>query len=301
MKLAVAATPEVALPTLDALLKSDHEIAFIITKPDSKSGRGQKIASSPVARWATSHAVPIFQPTNISEVAAQLRTIELVVTIGYGALIPMEILTIPKYGFINLHFSLLPRWRGAAPVQRAIEAGDAQTGVTVFRLDQGMDTGPIFRQVSVNKSGDDNSEGLLSRLALLGVAPVLESITAIINGEEPLPQSTQGATRAFKLTKDEGRLDWNLSGDVLVNKIAAFSPNPGAWTLFRGEKLIIELAASAELILPMAGLSEVDKSLFIGCDGGSIEVKKLRSAGRKSLSTREWLNGARLRPEEICN
>ena len=300
MKLAIAATPEVAIPTLDALLHSDHEIAFVITKPDSKSGRGQKILPSPVAVWSHANKVGLLQPISINEIADQLREIDLVVTIGYGSLIGEEILTLPRFGFINLHFSLLPRWRGAAPVQRAIEAGDEEVGVSVFRLDKGMDTGPIFRSARISTPASSNTGELFQTLALLGVGPVLESIAAIANGEEPKAQDENGATHAFKLSKEEGRLDWSQEGPALVNKIKAFSPHPGAWTIFRDEKLIVEKAALGDQSIAVGAIVEVENMLYIGCRNGSVQIFNLRSAGKRSLSARDWLNGARLKPNEVC-
>ena len=172
MRIAVAATPSVAIPTLDALLASVHELAFVITKPDAPAGRGRALQSTPVALWAQSKNVQVLKPESSQALGELVGGLDLVITIGYGLLLPPEVLQRTKYGFINLHFSLLPRWRGAAPVQRAIEAGDKITGVTVFALDPGMDTGPIYQSAQIPLSLSDTSTQILDSLANLGVEPV---------------------------------------------------------------------------------------------------------------------------------
>ena len=176
MRLAVAASPEVAIPTLEALLGSSHELVSVISQPDRPAGRGKVLTPTPVSEWALAHQLPLLRPDSKEEIAAAVEDVDCVVTIGYGVLLPESILSIPRYGFLNLHFSLLPRWRGAAPVQRAIEAGDAVTGVTVFQLDAGMDTGPIYVQESYPISAETTAGELLDELSKFGPKLIAETL-----------------------------------------------------------------------------------------------------------------------------
>ncbi|MFM6841595.1 MAG: methionyl-tRNA formyltransferase, partial [Candidatus Planktophila sp.] len=193
MRVAVAASPALAIPTLEALLASSHELVAVISQPDRPAGRGKVLTPTPVSEWALAHQVPLLRPDSKEEVATAVEGVECVVTIGYGVLIPESILAIPRHGFLNLHFSLLPRWRGAAPVQRSIEAGDAVTGITVFQLDAGMDTGPIYTVHRFALDNDITSDELFVELGDLGVGAVLETLAKIERGERPQPQSSIGA------------------------------------------------------------------------------------------------------------
>lgn len=299
MQIAVAATPEVAIPTLELLLKSGKNLVAVITQPDRPAGRGLTLKETPVARWARDHHLVVHKPSSQDELAELVKNFELVITIGYGAIIREEILALPKFGFINLHFSLLPRWRGAAPVQRSIEAGDAVTGVTVFQLDRGMDTGPIYRQVTVDLGSGATSEYLLRELAELGAKPVIETIDAITAGEIPRAQESSGATRANKLSKEEGRIDWSLPVDVIDRKIRAFYPNPGSWTTFRGAIVKIEKVAIQTGQPGTPGtLSAINREMVVSCGEGSLKVTELQPAGKPIMAASAWLNGAQLKENE---
>ena len=297
MQIAVAATPEVAIPTLDLLLQSEYGLAAVITQPDRPSGRGLSMKESPVATWATANGVTLHKPNSQSELAELAADFDLIATIGFGMIIKESILDLPKYGFINLHFSLLPRWRGAAPVQRAIEAGDAVTGVTVFKLDQGMDTGPIYRQSEFVLDSSATTQSLLSELADFGAPLVLETIAAIVAGESARVQPISGASRAEKLSKDEGRIDWNLSAEMIERKVRAFYPNPGTWTTFRGSTLKIESVELSSHAPALPGeIIVVGKELYISCGSGTIKGVSLKPAGRSTMSGSAWLNGAQVEP-----
>jgi methionyl-tRNA formyltransferase len=264
VQIAVAATPEVAIPTLELLLQSSHDLVCVITQPDRPSGRGLALKETPVALWAKENGVKVYKPANQSELVSIAEKVDLVVTIGYGVIIKEEILNLPKYGFINLHFSLLPKWRGAAPVQRAIEAGDLTTGVTVFKLDKGMDTGPIYLQKELAMPAGANSASLLKDLSFLGSTIAIDAIAAIENGEVPVEQPTTGSSRAEKLSKEEGRIDWKMSATQIDQKIRAFYPSPGAWTTFRDEVIKIDSVVVSDM--PNSDPGEIlvyEKDLFV--------------------------------------
>ena len=299
MRIAVAATPEVAIPTLDALLASKHELLCVITKPDAPAGRGRALQSTPVANWAETKNVQLFKPETSQSLGELIKDLDLVVTIGYGLLLPIEILETPKHGFINLHFSLLPRWRGAAPVQRAIEAGDSVTGVTVFQLDAGMDTGPIYVSEQIPLSVSTTADQLFQSLANLGVGPVLKTLDLIERGDTPSPQEDVGATRAYKLSKEEGLIDWNSDAEVINRKINAFSPDPGAWSNFRGQVIKINRVRVSNESAEAGVLKAVAKSIFIGTATSALELLEVTPSGKAQMSATSWANGARLNATDM--
>jgi len=299
VQIAVAATPEVALPTLEALLKSEHDLVSVITQPDRPAGRGLSLKESPVAIWAKDRGISVSKPVDQAELKLAVTDIDLVITIGFGVIIKEEILDLPKHGFINLHFSLLPKWRGAAPVQRSIEAGDQITGVTVFKLDKGMDTGPIYRQKELAMPHQATTESLLQDLAVVGAPVVLDAITAIKANEAPVIQSVDGASRADKLSKDEGRIDWQDASLNIERKIRAFYPAPGAWTTFREEVLKIESADVSDEKTGQPGeILLVGKELFVSTSEGSLQILKVKPAGKTSMDAISWINGARIQQHE---
>jgi methionyl-tRNA formyltransferase len=295
VQIAVAATPEVALPTLQALLMSEHDLVAVITQPDRPAGRGLALKQSPVGIWAKERGIAVRKPADQEELSSAVAEADLVVTIGFGVMIKEEILNLPKHGFINLHFSLLPKWRGAAPVQRAIEAGDQTTGVTVFKLDKGMDTGPIYRQYEIEIPVKATTSSLLQDLAVIGAQVVLDAITSIEANEEPVAQNENGVSRAEKLSKDEGRIDWKLPSTTLERKIRAFYPAPGAWTTFRNEAIKIESAETSQARLGQPGEIHLEgKELFVCTSEGSLKILNVKPAGKASMPAFEWVNGARI-------
>lgn len=294
MRIAVAATPGVAIPTLDALLASEHELICVITRPDAPAGRGRALQSTPVANWAEVNSVKLFKPETSQSLGELVAGLDLVVTIGYGLLLPTDVLEKPTHGFINLHFSLLPRWRGAAPVQRAIEAGDSITGVTVFQLDAGMDTGPIYLSAQIPLSSTTTADQLFDSLANLGVEPVLKTLDLIERGDRPSPQEDAGATRAYKLSKEEGLIDWNLDAEVINRKVNAFSPDPGAWSNFRGQVIKINKMRFSNEVVNAGVLKAVDKSVYIGTATSALELLEVTPSGKSQMSAFSWANGARL-------
>lgn len=305
MRLAVAATPDVAIPTLEFLLSSSHSLERIFTTEDKPVGRGRTLTPSDVANWADSQAVPCIKIGKAEQMAAHLEDIDCVVTVAFGILLPPQILSIPKHGFINLHFSHLPSWRGAAPVQRAIEAGDENLGISVFALDEGMDTGPIYVQSSYPRDPIARSKEALDFLAKQGVALIEKTLEDISNGVAPVRQSESGISLARKLTKTEALIDWRLSADVIDRKIAAFYPNPIAFTTFRGEILKITRSRvyngdSAGLVLRPGEILSEKSHLLIGTAEKVIEILQLIPQGKSEMQATDWARGARIVPGEIC-
>ena len=294
MRIIVAATPGVAVPTLNWLLNSEHVLAAVITQPDRPAGRGRELKGSVVSQWAYENSVECFKPQDLAETALLVRDCDVLLTIGYGVLLPTEILTLPRHGCLNLHFSLLPRWRGAAPVQRAIEAGDSLSGVTVFQLDEGMDTGPIFSTKRFALDTDITSDELLIELAELGVEAVMDSLQAITDGKRPTAQASEGATKASKITKQECEIDWNLSAQVISQKVRAFTSNPGAWTRFRGDTLKIDSVSLEDSSLKPGTLHIVDKKLIVGTGSNALAIGFLTPSGKSRMDALSWINGARI-------
>ena len=298
MKIAVAASPEAAIATLDYLLASEHELALIISRPDSPVGRGRELTPTAVSTWAMANEIELYRPDKAADFDERLKGFDLVVTIGYGLLLPEYILAQPKYGFINLHFSLLPKLRGAAPAQRAIIDGLTQTGVTVFKLDAGMDTGPIYFQSQFLIRPNTSAGELLAELALLGPSAIAQTLSAIENNIQPLPQDNRLATNAAKLLKSEAQINWSDSAQHIVNKIYGFSPNPGATARFRGEVLRISRAQVSEHSQPVGEISLSNGSVFVGTSTTAVELLEVTPAGKKPMAASAWANGARFSPGE---
>ena len=299
MKIVVAATPDVAIPTLNWLITSEHQLLSVITQPDRPAGRGRTLKESVISEWARENDVPCFKPASVTETATLIEGADVLLTIGYGVLLPEELLSIPVHGCLNLHFSLLPRWRGAAPVQRAIEAGDPVSGVTVFQLDPGMDTGPIYSVKRFALDSDITSDELFSELGVLGVEAVEDSLNAIKAGIRPEPQKSDGATRAMKISKEECEINWNLDAQLISQKIRAFTSSPGAWTRFRGEAVKIDSVNISEETLQPGLLKVVNKELLVGTSSNAVSIGFLTPAGKSRMDAKSWLNGARLGDGEL--
>lgn len=301
MRIGVAATPSVAIPTLDWLRDSNHELALVITRPDRPAGRGRSLKGSVVGQWASTHRVECVKPVASEDLFESLAFLDLVITIGYGVILPVEILNVPRFGFINLHFSLLPAWRGAAPVQRAILSGEAKTGVSVFALDSGMDTGPIYVQRDVLIDPNENAGELLTRMAVIGPEVIAETLTMIELGTSPTSQDGEGATYAAKISKEDARIAWGKSAKEIDRQIRAFTPEPGAWTLWRDSMIRIDrsrLFPSDEELAPGVVLVQGGEVL-VGCaDGETLILEEVTPAGKKMMSAKSWANGARISKDE---
>ena len=299
MRIGVAATPDVAIPTLNWLLQSDHDIALIITQPDRPSGRGQILQQTAVAEWAHNHQIPVVKPESSQELVGKVEDLDLVLTIGYGVLIPESILSLPKKGFLNLHFSLLPAYRGAAPAQRALHNGEVVTGVTVFQLDKGMDTGPIFAQESIAINPSWRSFELLNELANLGPDVVKRSFEMIESGKSSSVQ-VGNSTNAPKISKAEAKIDFTRDSTLIANAIRAFTYEPGAWTLWKGESFKICATGVSNTSSGTPGqILVIDKSVFVSTGSGAIELLRVIPAGKKEMDAIDWARGARLTGGEI--
>lgn len=294
MRIGVAATPDVAIPTLNWLLQSGHEIALIITQPDRPAGRGRSLQQSVVADWAQTNQIQVLKPESSNELLGKIEQLDLVLTIGYGVLLPESILALPKKGFLNLHFSLLPAYRGAAPAQRALHNGETITGVTVFQLDKGMDTGPIFAQESITIDSAWRSYELLEHLAKLGPEVVKRTFEMLERGEGSHEQ-VGVATIAPKISKAEAKIDFNKNSTDIANAIRAFTYEPGAWTLWKGEPFKICSAKSCVAVVGTPGeVSVVEKSVLVSTGSGAIALLRVIPAGKKEMDAIDWARGARL-------
>lgn len=307
MRVAFAGTPRFAVPTLQCLIDAGTTIAAVYTQPDRPAGRGRRLTASPVKHLAEKHGLMIIQPTSLKDKnAAPLLNdlaVDVLIVVAYGLIIPEALLNVPKFGCVNVHASLLPRWRGAAPIARAIEAGDSVSGVTIMKLDSGLDTGPIIasRQVAINEQ--DNAGTLHDKLAQTGAELLLEVLPAYVNGEiQCSEQDHAGATYAPKLFKSEAKINWELSARRIQNQIRAYNPWPVAFT-FHGDERIRILAAQISPVgesLPAGSICRCDRGeVHVACGEGVLRLTRLQRDGGKPLSTGEFLNGYPLRRGEI--
>lgn len=300
MRIAVASSSTLALPTIELLKSSGHELIGLISTPDMPQGRGRTLAPNSLIQRLGATDLQIAKPATDEELNSLLASwqIDLVVTISYGRLIKPSELALPRYGWVNLHFSLLPKYRGAAPIQRALLAGEVKTGLTVFQLDPGMDTGPIYLQRERELVGQETTGELLSSLAEDGSEALLEAISMIERGIAPSPQSNEGVSLAPKISKEEARIDWTASAQTIDRKIRAFNPIPGAWTTFRGERMILTSARVSPQQYPPSRLFTQNDSLLIGTGEASLEILKLKPQGKREMQVSDWLRGARLQGGE---
>jgi len=295
MRLGVAATPEVAIPTLEWLHSSKHAIELIITQPDKPSGRGRVLTQTPVADWAEQHKIEVVKPASSTELNGVIDNLDCVITIGYGVLLPQAVLDLPRHGFLNLHFSLLPQYRGAAPAQYALLHGVEKTGVTVFQLDKGMDTGPIFSQIEVDIDPHWRSFELLGVLAERGVEAVDQALEMIAQEKSPTPQ-TGTPSFAPKISKQDAFIDFTKDSMTVVNAIRAYTYEPGAWSLWNSEPFKVSAAISAQAhSLSPSTIAVINNSVFVGCGNGTtIELLRVVPAGKKEMAAIDWARGARL-------
>ena len=295
MKLIFAGTPEFAASALQALIDAGHDIALVLTQPDRPAGRGMKLKASPVKTLALAHGLPVSQPLTLktAEAQAEIAAVgaEVMVVAAYGLILPKAVLEMPTRGCLNIHASLLPRWRGAAPIHRAIEAGDAETGITIMQMDVGLDTGDMLLTVREPIHADDSTGSLHDRLAAQGAQAMVAAL-AQLDALSPQPQPAEGVTYAEKIGKAEAQLDWSLPAEVLHRKIRAFNPFPGASTLAGGEALKIWQAQLADGAgAPGEVLAADADGVRIACGSGALLATQLQAAGGKRLAAREFLAG----------
>lgn len=299
LRIVFAGTPDFAAEHLKALLTGRHRVIAVYTQPDRPAGRGQKLTPSPVKQLALQHDIPVHQPLTLRDPAAQaeLAALEpdLMVVVAYGLILPQAVLDTPRLGCINSHASLLPRWRGAAPIQRAIEAGDAESGVTVMRMEAGLDTGPMLLKVTTPISSEDTGGSLHDRLAGLGAQAVVEAVDALAVGNLPSEKQDDAlATYAHKLNKDEARLDWSRPAQELERKIRAFNPWPICHASLNGESLKVLAAVPGQGSgAPGTILAASREGLTVACGSGALLLTRLQLPGGKPLAFGDLYNSRR--------
>ncbi|QEY60526.1 methionyl-tRNA formyltransferase [Metapseudomonas lalkuanensis] len=299
LRLVFAGTPEFAAEHLKALLDSRHQVIAVYTQPDRPAGRGQKLMPSPVKQLAVEHGIAVLQPPTLRDPAAQaeLKALgaDLMVVVAYGLILPQVVLDTPRLGCINSHASLLPRWRGAAPIQRAVQAGDAESGVTVMQMEAGLDTGPMLLKVTTRISADDTGGSLHDRLAQLGPKAVLEAIEGLAAGTlKGEVQDDALANYAHKLNKDEARLDWSRSAVELERLVRAFNPWPICHSALDGEPLKVLAATLGEgKGAPGQILAASKDGLTVACGDGALRLTRLQLPGGKPLNFADLFNSRR--------
>jgi methionyl-tRNA formyltransferase len=300
MRLVFAGTPAVALPSLEAIAASSHELVAVLTRPDAPAGRGRRLVRSPVGAWADEHGIEVLTPVRPREPSFldRLRSLrpDCVPVVAYGALVPPAALEIPRYGWVNLHFSLLPAWRGAAPVQHAVLHGDEITGASVFRLEAGLDTGPVYGTLTAPIGARDTAGDLLDRLADAGAHLLLSVLDGIEAGTvSAVPQPNEGVTMAPKLTVEDAEVRWDEPAFAVDRRIRAGTPAPGAWTLFRGERLKlgpVRVVPNGPRLEPGHAVVERGRVL-VGTATEPVALGEVQPAGRKPMPADAWARGVR--------
>jgi len=296
MRIVFIGTGEIGVPALRALQKSGHELVGVVTQPDKPVGREQKITAPPIKAALSDDKVPILQPAKIKnpDAIAQIRALapDVIVVMAYGQILPRALLEIPKLACLNLHASILPRWRGAAPIQAAIAAGDRETGITVMYVDEGLDTGDILLTRKIDISPTDTGGSLHDRLAEVAPDALLEALTMLAGGKAPrVPQNKEHATYAPKLEREAGRIDWSQPAEVIERKIRAYDPWPGAFTEFENQKLKIFAATISELRGKPGEILKRDTELVIATADSSVLLTEVQLEGKRRMSTAEFLRG----------
>ena len=297
MKLVFAGTPEFAAVSLEALLAARHEVTLVLTQPDRPAGRGLKALPSAVKQVALRRGLSVFQPATLKEpkarAAIEAERPDVMVVTAYGLLLPPVVLALPARGCINVHASLLPRWRGAAPIQRALLAGDAETGITIMQMDQGLDTGAILAQEPLSIAPDETAGTLHDRLAALGARLLVRTLAT---NPRPRPQDGAAATYAARINKEEAEIDWRKPAAEIEREVRAFNPLPGAATRLDGMVMKIWRARVEPAVTGAAGVvSAADADgIVVGCGAGSLRITELQRAGGKRLAARAFLAGFRL-------
>ncbi|MDO9494961.1 MAG: methionyl-tRNA formyltransferase [Nocardioides sp.] len=299
MRLVFAGTPEVALPALDALADSDHELVGVVTRPDAPAGRGRRLVASPVAQRAEELGLPVLKPDHPRDPGfqQQLRDLEpdCCPVVAYGALLPQSALDIPAHGWVNLHFSCLPAWRGAAPVQHAIWAGDEVTGATTFRIVKALDAGPTFGVMTERIRPTDTAGDLLARLAEGGAGLLVATLDGLADGSiVAREQEEDGVSLAPKITVDDARVDWELPAHLTERQIRACTPAPGAWSLFEGERIKLGPVTVIDEQVP-PGMLDVRKAhVLVGTGTYALRLGEVKPFGKKQMAATDWARGARL-------
>ncbi|OLT03036.1 methionyl-tRNA formyltransferase [Pseudonocardia sp. CNS-004] len=306
MRLVFAGTPDPAVPSLQTLLESArHQVVAVVTRPDAPAGRGRKLVRSPVGRLADEAGIPVLTPARPGEpdFLAQLAELapDCCPVVAYGALVPRKALDVPRHGWVNLHFSLLPAWRGAAPVQAALRHGDEITGASTFRLEEGLDTGPVFGVVTEDVRPTDTAGDLLGRLATSGARLLAATLDGIEDGTvEPRPQPAEGVSLAPKVTTVDARVDWAAPPVAVDRLVRSVTPDPGAWTTFRDERLGLgpvtrpDGADAAGPVLEPGELRAEKRRVLVGTVGAPVQLGEVRPVGKRAMPAPDWARGVRI-------
>lgn len=301
-----AGTPEFSTGTLEALIEAGYDVVAVYTQPDRPKGRGKKLAKSPVKELAESHHIPVYQPLSLRQEAAQAElaalNADVMIVVAYGLILPEAVLRAPKKGCINIHASLLPRWRGAAPIQRCIEAGDSETGIAIMQMDKGLDTGAVWREAKVAITQTMTAGQLHDALKTVGANLLIETLPTILAGEsQPVAQSDVGITYAEKLTKEEAKIIWSEPSEIIDRKVRAFNPVPSAHTSWQGQLLKIwQTRITDQLSTRAPGtLEERHGDLFVHTGSTQLEIIELQLAGKKAMLARDFIKGTSLHLEEL--
>ncbi len=305
MRIVFLGTPSFAVPSLDALVKAGHKVVAVYTQPDRPKGRGNQVAQSPIKIAALEYGLPVLQPERIRrpESVEGLRVLEpeLMIVVGYGQIIPQNIIDLPRHGILNVHGSLLPKYRGAAPIQWAIANGEEVTGVTTMQIDAGLDTGDMLLKSETSIGPNETASELGTRLALMGAASLLQTIEDLQAGRlRPEKQNNEEATFAPILKKTDGEVDWQQSAHEIYNRFRGFTPWPGAYTVFREMPLGLSAMRPTDSKGLSSGVLATDrKRLLVGCGGGTaLELLEVQPAGKKRMSGESWVNGYKLKDGE---
>lgn len=299
MRVVFAGTPEVAVPALDAIADSAHDLVGVVTRPDAPAGRGRKLTPSPVAQRAEELGVPVLKPEHPRdpEFQAALRALEpdCCPVVAYGALLPQSALDIPPHGWVNLHFSALPNWRGAAPVQHSIWAGDEVTAATTFRIVKELDAGPTFGLMTERIRPTDTAGDLLGRLAEGGAGLLVMTLDGIADGTlEARPQQEEGVSFAPKITVEDAQVDWRHPAVAIDRQVRACTPAPGAWTTYGGERLKLGPVTVTDEELPPGGLVVRKNDVLVGTGTHAVRLGDVKAFGKKQMPAADWARGLRL-------
>ncbi len=303
MRVVFAGTPDIAVPSLEAIAASGHELVAVLTRPAAPQGRSRRPVPSPVAAWGREHGLEVLTPEHPRDPELQRRLAEIAPAccpvVAYGGLLPQRVLAVPAQGWVNLHFSLLPRYRGAAPVQRALLAGEPITGATTFQIVRELDAGPVWRTLTEPVGSQDTSGELLTRLAHRGAALLVETLDAVAAGEQPVPQAAGPVSYAPKLDPDQVRIDWSSPAVEIDRLVRAANPDPGAWTLLAGERFKVLLAEPAESDLEPGRLAPGKREVLVGTGAGSLRLLQVQPLGKRPMPGPDWARGARLSDHEV--
>ncbi len=305
MRLVFAGTPEPAVPSLRRLIESSrHEVVAVVTRPDAVAGRGRKVMRSPVGRLADEYGIPVLAPRRPSEPDFVAALTELAPdccpVVAYGALLPQRVLDIPAYGWVNLHFSLLPAWRGAAPVQAAVLAGDEITGASTFLIEAGLDTGPVYGVVTERIGVGDTAGALLDRLSLSGAHLLESTLDGIEDGSvQAVPQAVEGVSYAPKIEAAEGHIRWDQPALAVSRRIRAVTPAPGAWTEIEGKRVKLGPVELVEDQLPQRVIEVRKSGVYIGTATTAVRLDQVQPQGKRMMRALDWARGARLEPGAV--